>query len=179
MDPTAKTFRCVRCNPTDPDPALDPVAMAEEVTLPSGSTRSRWSAYVMTRDEALLRFRDGVGEPTWFNLRRLPAMWMCDVLDALFGASQQRLLAFRAAVVGIAAPGEPLVVAPPGGTGAFVAGPLDRGVSLAPPEFVEAVVERFGLETVQEIGRVAIDFSRLPKGSRGPFGLWHGSVASL
>jgi len=179
MDPTGKTFRCIRTNPTNPDEALDPKAMAEEVVGEDGKSRSRWAAYILTRDESLLRFRDGAGEPAWFTLRRLPAMWMCDVLDSLFGPSQQRLLAFRAAVVGVAAPGEPLVVAPPGGTGAFVASAPDRGVTLAPEAFVEAVVERFGLEAVQEIGRVAIDFSRLPKGSRGFFGSWHGSVASL
>lgn len=178
MDPTSKTFRCVRLNPTSPEPAIDPAAMAEEVTI-EGATRSRWASYLVTRDESLLRFRDAM-EPTWFHLRRLPAMWLCDVLDGVFSASSQRVLAFRAACHAVMVPGEPLSVSLHGTAGSrFVASPPDRGVSLAPAEWVEEVADRFGLETVQEVGRVAIDHSRLPKGSRGPFGLWHGSVASL
>lgn len=177
MDPTSKTLRCVRVNPTSPEPALDPASMAEEVTT-DGVTRARWPAYVLTRDESLLRFRDAM-EPAWFHLRRLPAAWMCDTLDGVFTASSQRLLAFRASCHAVMVPGEPLSCSAPGSSGRFVLSPPDRGVSLAPEAWVDEIVDRFGLETVQEMGRVAIDHSRLPKGARGPFGLWHGSVASL
>ena len=38
MDSTSKTFRCVRVNPSSPDPALDPKAMAEEAAADSGSS---------------------------------------------------------------------------------------------------------------------------------------------
>jgi superfamily II DNA or RNA helicase len=102
------------------------------------------------------------------------------VLDGVFSASSQRVLAFRAACHAVMVPGEPLSVSLHGTAGSrFVASPPDRGVSFAPAEWVDEIVDRFGLETVQEMGRVAIDHSRLPKGARGPFGLWHGSVASL
>lgn len=179
MDSTSKTFRCVRVNPSSPDPALDPKAMAEEAAT-DGGTRSLWGQYILTRDESLLRFRDAM-EPAWFHLRRLPAAWMCDVLDGVFTASSQRLLAFRAGCHAVMVPGEPLSCSPSavGSSGRFVLSPPDRGVSLAPEAWVDEIADRFGLETVQEIGRVVIDHSRLPKGARGPFGLWHGSVASL
>lgn len=176
MDPTGKTLRCIRQNSTSPDPALDGPAMA----LPAeGDTMARLGRYMLTRDETLLVFRADGPKPVWFNLRRLSAAWMTDILDGLFSASAQRVLAFRAACHSIDGP-EPLTVAAHGTKGAlYVAGEANHGVSLAPPEWVEEVAERFGLETVHEIGRVAIDFSRLPRGARGPFGYWGGSVATL
>ena len=175
MDPTSKTLRCIRINPTDPDEALDPAAMAKPL---DGEAVSRGARYMLTRDEKYLAFREGAS-PVWFNLRRLSAAWMVDVLDGLFGAPQQRMLAFRAACHAIEAPGEPLVVSPAGSKGArFVAAEPNHGVSLAPEEWVQEVADRFGLETVQEMGRVAIDLSRLPRAARGPFGYWGGSVAS-
>ncbi len=174
MDPTSKTLRCVRLNPSDPDPALDPAAMA----LPAeGDTVSRAARYLITRDESLLVFREGV-KPTWFHLRRLSAAWMVDVLDGLFSQPAQRLLAFRASCHAVES-GDPISVAAPGSKGArFVAADAHHGVSLAPEEWVQEVVDRYGLETVQELGRVAIDLSRLPRSARGPFGFWGGSVAS-
>ena len=174
MDPTSKTLRCIRLNPSDPDPALDPAAMAKPV---EGDTVGRGARYLLTRDEALLVFRDGV-TPTSFHLRRLSAAWMVDVLDGLFNASSQRLLAFRASCHFIDCT-DHLSVAAPGSKGArFVATEALHGVTIAPEEWVQEVVDRFGLETVQEMGRVAIDLSRLPKAARGPFGYWAGSVAS-
>jgi hypothetical protein len=176
MDPTSKTLRCVRLNPTSTDPALDVAAMSAPA---EGDTVSRAGRYVMTRDESLLVFRADAPPPTWFNLRRLSAAWMTDILDGLFSASSQRVLAFRAACHSIEA-AEPLSVASHGTKSArFVAGDANHGVSLAPEEWVQEIAEIYGLETVHEIGRVAIDFSRLPRGARGPFGFWGGSVASL
>lgn len=176
MDPTSKTLRCVRINSTSPDPALDVSAMSAAA---EGATVSRAARYIMTRDEAMLAFRADAPPPVWFNMRRLSAAWMTDVLDGLFSASAQRVLAFRAACHSIEAP-EPLTVAAHGTKGArFVAGESNHGVSLAPEEWVQEVAEIYGLETVHEVGRVAIDFSRLPRGARGPFGFWGGSVATL
>ncbi len=176
MDPTSKTFRCIRMNTTSPDPALDAAAMALPV---EGETISRLGRYMTTRDESLLVFRADGPKPTWFNLRRLSAAWMTDILDGLFSASSQRVLAFRAACHSIEA-AEPLVVAPHGTKEArFVAGESNHGVPLAPDAWVQEVAELYGLETIHEIGRVAIDFSRLPRGARGPFGYWGGSVATL
>lgn len=176
MDPTSKTFRCVRINSTSPDPALDVAAMGAPA---EGDTVSRAARYIMARDEALLVFRSEAPSPVWFNLRRLSAAWMTDILDGLFSASAQRVLAFRAACHSVDGP-EPLTVAAHGAKGArFAAGEPNHGVSLAPEEWVQEVADLYGLETVHEIGRVAIDFSRLPRGARGPFGYWGGSVATL
>ncbi len=174
MDPTSKTFRCIRMNSTCPDPALDgPTMMAPA----EGDTMSRLGRYMNTRDESLLVFRPEA-KPVWFNLRRLSAAWMTDILDGLFSASAQRVLAFRAACHSIEAP-EPLTVAAHGTKGAlYVASEPNHGVALAPDAWVQEVAELYGLETVHEIGRVAIDFSRLPRGARGPFVYWGGSVAT-
>ena len=175
MDPTSKTFRCVRINPTCPDPAIDAAAMA---AVAEGDAVSRLGRYLSTRDEALLAFRADAPSPAWFNLRRLSAAWMTDILDGLFSASAQRVLAFRAACHSIEAP-EPLTVAAHGTKGAlYVASEPNHGVALAPDAWVQEVAELYGLETVHEIGRVAIDFSRLPRGARGPFVYWGGSVAT-
>lgn len=176
MDPTSKTLRCVRINPTSTDPSLDAAAMAAKA---EGETVSRLARYLSTRDEALLVFAKDAPAPVWFNLRRLSAAWMTDILDGLFSPAAQRVLAFRAACHSIDS-SPPLVVAAHGTKGAqYVAGEANHGVSLAPEEWVEEVAQLYGLETVHEIGRVAIDFSRLPRGARGPFGYWGGSVASL
>lgn len=174
MDSTSRTLRVVRLNPSDPDPALDVAVMSRPA---EGDTISRAARYLTTRDEALLVFREGV-KPTWFSLRRLSAAWLVDVLDGLFSVPAQRLLAFRAACHAIEGD-ETMTVAQAGSKGArFVAADPHHGVALAPEEWVQEVVDRFGLETVQEMGRVAIDLSRLPRAARGPFGYWAGSVAS-
>lgn len=174
MDPTSKTLRVVRLNPSDPDPALDVAVMSRPV---DGDSLSRAARYLVTRDESLLVFREAMA-PTWFHLRRLSAAWMVDVLDGLFSAPAQRMLAFRAACHAVEGD-EMLTVAQAGSKGArFVATEANHGVGLAPEEWVQEIADRFGLETVQEMGRVAIDLSRLPKAARGPFGYWAGSVAS-
>ena len=174
MDPTSKTLRVVRLNPSDPDPALDVSVMSRPI---DGDSISRAARYLTTRDESLLAFREAMA-PTWFHLRRLSAAWMVDVLDGLFSAPAQRMLAFRAACHAIEGD-EMLTVAQAGSKGArFVATEANHGVALAPEEWVQEIVDRYGLETVQEMGRVAIDLSRLPKAARGPFGYWAGSVAS-
>lgn len=174
MDPTSKTLRVVRLNPSDPDPALDVAVMSRPV---DGDSLSRAARYLVTRDESLLVFREAMA-PTWFHLRRLSAAWMVDVLDGLFSAPAQRMLAFRAACHAVEGD-EMLTVAQAGSKGArFVAIEANHGVGLAPEEWVQEIADRYGLETVQEMGRVAIDLSRLPKAARGPFGYWAGSVAS-
>ena len=174
MDPIGKTLRCVRLNQSDPDLALDVAAMGAPA---DNDTVSRAARYLLTRDESLLVFREGM-TPVWFHLRRLSAAWMVDVLDGLFSQPAQRLLAFRASCHAVEC-SDPITVAAPGSKGArFVAAEAHHGVSLAPEEWVQEVVDRYGLETVQELGRVAIDLSRLPRASRGPFGFWGGSVAS-
>jgi hypothetical protein len=132
--------------------------------------------YVTTRAEEHLRLLDGVA-PQWFHLRRLPLSWLTS-LDAIFPQSEQRVLAFRASCHAIEHT-EPLAVSPHGTPGArFEALREDRGVSLAPVSWAQEVADLFGAEVVQEMGLVAIALSRLPRGARGPFAFWGGSVLS-
>jgi hypothetical protein len=173
--------RVLRFNPTDPDPAID----TEKTDL---------RAYITTRE------LDGVvfvpdSNPVYFNVDRLPQAFLTDVLDAVFPLAARRLLAFRAAVHRVEdgngpvasmgdsgnQDGPPLVaytekLAPKGA--AFVCRDGEHGTDVAPVAFAQAVGDLYGAETIQELGQVALDFARLPRGKKGPFTSWAGSVAS-
>jgi hypothetical protein len=140
--------------------------------------------YAKTRDEQFLRLREGV-TPTWFYLRRLPAAWMAQQLDPLFHRAQQRVMAVRAALhqIETATDGKaetlqttPMSEVKPGTL--YPCTLTDHGVQLAPMEWVQEIADRWGAETVQEMGELIITMSRLPRGRRGPFGWWGGTVAS-
>ena len=172
--PLAPMLKVVRCSLSNPEDAIDQEAM---MVVPEGSTDPLVSQYIRTRDEALLRFTADA-TPTWFHIRRLPLAWMADQLDRILTRSSQRILAFRAACHSIEVTGGPLSVVAPKEKGDFVAAKSDFGVTLAPMEWVEEIGARFGAEVVQEMGEVAINHSRLPRGARGPFVWWGGSVAT-
>ena len=163
-------LKCASLSRIPADPALDLDAMRASA---DGDARIK---YAFTRDNALLVTREGA-EPEWFHVRRLPAMWL-PRLEVCATAGERYTLAFRAAVHAIDVTGEPLRVSPPGEKGRWEATPMDAGVSLAPVEWVQEIADRFGLEVVHEMGRVAIEASRLPKGARGPFTSWGGTVAT-
>ena len=166
----SSVLKVLRCSPSCPDPAIDIPAMT------AGDERAL-ARYITTRDPATLKLLDPGPAPCWFHVQRLPLAWLT-TLDAVFPASEQRVLAFRAAVHTIEH-AEPLSVAPHGTKGArFEAGREDRGVSLAPVEWAQEVTDLFGADVVQEMGVVAISLSRLPRSARGPFGFWGGSVLS-
>jgi hypothetical protein len=172
--PLAPTLKVVRCSLSNPEPAFDEETMVAPI---EGTSDTLVSQYMRTRDESLLHFVADA-TPTWFHLRRLPLAWMAQELDKILTRSSQRILAFRAACHCVEVPGEPLSVVAPKERGAFVAAKGDFGVSLAPMEWVEEIGARFGAEVVQEMGEVAINHSRLPRGARGPFVWWGGSVAT-
>lgn len=169
-----KTLRVIRVNPTDPDPAID-------------HEKTDFRRYVTTREEDALAFKEGAS-PVRFDVKRLPAAFCTDVLDAVYPIASRRLLAFRAAVHRVEDANGPvqadehaLVVydeksAPKGA--AFVARDGEHGTDIAPGTFAQAVADLYGAETIQELGQVALDFARLPRGKRGPFSSWGGSVAS-
>jgi hypothetical protein len=173
VSPLSTTFRVVRCSPSNIEPAL---SQDEMIVVPEGATESRITQYIRTREEELLRFLPDT-VPTWFHFRRLPLAWMAQRLDAVLTRSSQRILALRAACHRIEGP-DPIEVQPPREKGVYVATKDDLGVTLAPPEWIDELGARFGAEVVQEMGEVAINHSRLPRGARGPFGWWGGSVAS-
>lgn len=157
MNPLDVVVKVIRCNSTDPDPALDleqPRAVGE---------------YAVSRDSEKAPLREGV-EPCWLYVRRLPAAWMATVLDGVFPLAARRVLAFRAAVQRVEPPGDAAMVAE--------VEAAQLGVQLAKEAWVQEVADRFGSEVLQELGQVAMDLSRLPRGKRGPFSYWGGTVAS-
>ncbi len=177
----APTFRVLRCNATNPDDAHDPTHA--DNTLDDVGARA-FSRYIQTRDEGDLRLREGIA-PTWFHLRRLPAAWMALQLDPLFHRSQQRVMAVRAGLhmIETSEGGKSVTLTTTGSSDVKPGSPFpcvvtDQGVQLAPVEWVQEIADRWGAETVQEMGEVILTLSRLPKGRRGPFAWWGGTVAS-
>lgn len=175
----AQTFRVVRTNNTDRDPAFD---LAANVAAPlDAEGRSPFGRYIQTRDEHDLLLRDGATW-CWFLLRRLPAAWVAEQVDPLFVVAQQRIMAVRAGLHRVEDPAGPIEVTEPADVkpgSPFSCVEHKHGVTLAPVEWVQELADRYGAETVQEMGQVILDHSRLPKGRRGPFSFWGGTVATL
>lgn len=173
MNPLDSTLRVLRANQTDPDPALNQSGAEENVKA--------YARYLIERDPDVAPLTEGV-PPTWFILRRLPAAYLSSVLDGIYGKAAQREHAFRAACHRVELAGEAALSAVPSKGAAkgtpFTTREAAHGVSLAGDDWVQEVADRFGAETVQEMGQVAIDLSRLPKGRRGPFSGWAGTAAS-
>jgi hypothetical protein len=166
LDPV---LRVVRCNATDPDPALD---MRPE-------TVEQLVAYIRERDPAKLPLIEGT-TPTWFSVRRLPAAYLSSVIEGIYPRAAQREHAVRAAVFRVECPGgEVLEVqsAKASPKAPFAGAEVAHGVCLAPESWSQELADRFGAEVLQELGEVALDSSRLPKGRRGPFSSWGGTVA--
>lgn len=166
-DPTAPAVRVVLINDTDPDPALDVVAMrkahGDDVLL----------QYLRTRDPALLCFRDGV-EPTWIDVQRLPAAFVARHIAPVASLDERRLQAFRASVRAV---GKLTTVAPTE-TSEHRRHAADFGVEVAPEGFVQSVADTYGAEAVQELGQLAVDIARLRRGARGPYFFWASLTAT-
>lgn len=178
-DVTTPTLRVVRINDTDTDPALDRAAMSERID-PSGETSLRLlGRYLRDRDEKDLRFVEGQ-KPTWFHVRRLPAAYLTGVLDAVYPLADRLRMAVAAAVHLVElGDGNALKCVPKSQAGKkdeFVSEPGLAGVDIAPPEWTQELVDRFGAEILAELGTVALTQSRLPRGKRGPFSYWGGTV---
>lgn len=175
--PIANVLKVLRCNPSDPDPSIDTAAMGHKPDAPAVGPTDL-SRYIQSRDEELLRFVEGGPKPCWFHIRRLPMQFLAAVIDSLLNRSEQRIMAFRAAVHLIEDPDGQLAVVGPKERGEYVATKGDYGVLVAPMAWSQEVADRFGAETVQEIGEIVLTASRLRRGAKGPFGFWGGSVAS-
>lgn len=174
--PLSTSLRVLRCNPSDPDPSIDTVAMGHKLDAPTVGPTDL-SRYIQSRDEELLRFVEGV-KPCWFHVKRLPMQFLAAVIDSLLNRSEQRIMAFRAAVHLIEDPAGQLALVAPKEKGEYVATKGDYGVLVAPMAWSQEVADRFGAETVQEIGEIALTASRLRRGAKGPFGFWGMSVAT-
>ena len=168
-DPLATIVRCVRCNVLDPDPAFvdpptDPAAREKYIAAVG--------KYILERDpdDATPLLREGV-TPTWFHVRRLSLAWCNEALDDVVKIGARRALAFRAAMHRVECSDGAVMLAEG-------LDPDQFGVRVAPRAWAQEVSDRFGAETIQEMGQVAIDLARLPKGRRGPFSPWGGTALS-
>jgi len=171
----APVLPVVRCNPTDPDLSLRATGATDEETV---DLQKRALEYIKTRDPDLFPVREGM-TPTWFRVKRLPAAFFTGVLANVYPVEQRRHVAFQAACHQIdVTEGTPLL-AEKGEKAQFKLSMASYGVEMAGDDWCQEVADRFGLETLQEIGQVALDLCRLPKGKRGPFSYWGGTVASL
>lgn len=171
----ATVLPVVRCNPTDPDPSMNAIGATAEETA---ELNKRAMEYIKTRDPAQYPTREGM-TPTWFRVKRLPAAFFTGVLANIYPVEQRRHVAFQAACHQVdVTEGTPLV-AERGEKALFRLAPASYGVEMAGDDWCQEIADRFGLETVQEIGQVALDLCRLPKGKRGPFSYWGGGALSL
>lgn len=175
----ATTLRVVRINLTDQDPALDVEAMGARVDPADETSLSLLGRYIRDRDESDLRFREGQ-RPTWFHVKRLPAAYLTGVLDGIFPLADRLRAAVAASVHFVeCADGTALRCVPKAQatrTDAFLTETGLAGVEIARPEWVQELVDRYGAELLAELGTVILTQSRLPRGKRGPFEYWGGTV---
>jgi hypothetical protein len=140
------------------DPAID------HATADDGPTgEERLEAYRRSRDPKELSFLPGL-EPHRFRAKPLPAVFAASVLEGMV-PSARNALAFATACHE--------VVLPDGATlRPRSVKASSHGTRCSDDEWVNTIAERFGLETVYEVGRVAYERARLPRGARGPFSWW-------
>lgn len=172
-NPLSNSLRVIRANLTDPDAALNQAGDEENI--------KRYTKYLIERDPDAAPLVEGV-TPTWFVVKRLPAAYLSAVLNGIDTISMRREHAVRAACHRIeVADGDALSAVPSKGAAKgtpFTTRDAVHGVTLAGDDWIQEIADRFGAETVQEIGQIAIDLARLPKGRRGPFLGWGGTAAS-
>ena len=146
--------------------------------------------YWQTRDETHLRFLSGpdAEKPVFFHVKRLPAAFVNQVLAQIIHPAERQTTAFNAAchlvtrddkVTPYEFDGDALRVYPSNTQVTkglpFVAKDGAFGVDMAPQEaWPQVITDCFGIETVREMGQIAIDFAKLRVGARGPFSLWVG-----
>lgn len=173
------TLRVVRLNDTDPDPALDMDAMRARVDPNDEKSPRLLMKYMETRDEQYLRFKEGA-KPRWFVVKRLPAAYLTGVLDGVFPLADRLRLAVAAGVHRVECEdGDVLqcvTKAVASKSERFVSEPSAGGVDLAPPEWTQELCDLYGVELIAELGTVVLTQSRLPRGRRGPFSFWGGTV---
>lgn len=170
MESPFESLSVVRCNPSDPDPAVDWEAMGAE----------KIRAYRETRDPALLVMREGT-TAVWFTVQRLPAPLVGQVLAAVEKRTERQLLAMLLGVHCYTGPDAAMVQpsdAPAAKGAPFVSEPFRYGSRLAPDAWLQHLTDAYGLETCQELGQVALDLASLPKARRRFSVSWGGSVAT-
>ena len=145
-------------NAADCDPAIDDADAAD-----GPSAEDRLDAYRKTRDPAALVLRAGAS-PTRFVVRGMSAMFVQSVLASL-PAQPRNALAFACACHEVVLP-DGAVLKPRSLKAAA------HGARCSEDEWLDVIAQRFGVATVDEIGRVAYERARLPRDARGPFSFW-------
>lgn len=160
QDPIAPLV-AVATNGMFSDPAIDHSDPdgADEGGNPLPSGAERLAKYRETRDVAHLVFRAEV-KPTEFVLSPIPANY-ASVLEQSAPITRN-VLAFLASCLEVRLPDgsvlRPRKIVP----GAYK-------TRHAEDDWVETCTAQWGIETVYEMGRVAYERARLPKGSKGPY----------
>jgi len=143
-------LHAVRVNPKCVDPAIDPA-------------KSDLAQYKRTRDLAHLVYKEGV-KPAVFVLDPLGFAWVVNVcLNESLSEAARCVLAFRGSCFRVSLPD--------GTTLEPTAAEITDGVDarFCSEDWVKRVSERFGLATVLELGKVALQRAELPAEQVGFF----------
>lgn len=153
------TMRAVRIN----EKCVDPAISVKDSSI---------QEYAQTRDEKHLVFHEGA-TPDRFVIRKLTASEIATANDMYVGRpTQKAMAAFLIAVHQIEmGDGSVFEIGKDELEDKFIAG---RKITLPKDSWVERVIEEFGLDTVVEIGQVAIDFAGLGKRATPFFNCWVG-----
>lgn len=164
IDPT-KPFRIVLISEGVRDPALD-------------MTLDQLAEYAKTRDESLLRFKEGK-TPTWLHVQRVGKLALATIVDstpAVSGESGRHIRAFRLGCPLV----EPSPDVFPDAKGTWEPDPkraddVGEGIRMAGLEWFERVANEMGTDAVYETADVIRQHASLPARCRGPFAWRPGS----
>lgn len=148
-----EAMRIVSIDRKPMDPAIDP-------------EKSNFLEYRLTRKLDSLVFHEGKS-PVYCDVQKMPRRVLRGPIAGLERTPHlQRQLAFKIACHQIErADGSKLECDPKW---------LDEGIGgtqVANEDWLDAVSNEFGEDLIDEIGRVAVEFAKLPEGQHGPFSL--------
>lgn len=170
--------KALRCNLRHMDPAWRMPEDEADVATAEG-LKAAFADYVGNRNlDALVTtgaLKASV-HPVLFEIRRLPTMFLLDVIAREPTEDGRRLKAFRAACHKVEHAGA-VVGAVSRAKGERFGGTNENGVLVASEEWVEWVATEYGAATVVEMGQVALDLARARKDELAPFSYWGGSAA--
>lgn len=147
------------------DPALDADALRAPCKF-AGVESSLLVAYLQTRDEKHLRFKDGV-KPRWFRLRPIKARELNSLVrDASEPTGEELWTIARRCLEGVEDPSGELML----GDEDFALLDAMRGTKIVTDDAMEKLANVVGLEGVREIGYAVLVRAR-PAAVAAPFAL--------
>jgi hypothetical protein len=150
--------KVVRVNKQNPDPSLDLAVMDVD-------------AYAMTRNQDLIVMKEGE-RPDLFVIGRIPGSILMLLKHNGKSLSENALLGFRVACHRVELANGDILEASD-----FIKEKIgSKIVHTAKEDWFDTVLDRFGYDTILEMGQVAIDHAGLPLGADGPFLCWVGTV---